>query len=268
MIPIKDNIPTGRFPLVTVALILVNVVVYILSIRHGGSLLSGPATHEVLKYGAIPRALTHSGVHCAEVAGQSTGSVSEPRVLCSSAELAANNIPAENSLPAWETVLTSMFVHGSILHIAGNMLFLWIFGNNVEDSMGPVRFLGFYLLGGVAALALQVAVGPNSTAPTVGASGAIAAVLGGYILLFPKARVLTLVLIILFFTVIELPALVMLGLWFAEQALFGAVGLTNPAGGGGGVAYFAHVGGFAFGLLTIRLLVRRSTGGGPRTAVP
>jgi membrane associated rhomboid family serine protease len=137
------------------------------------------------------------------------------------------------------------------------MLFLWIFGNNVEDSMGPARFLLFYVAGGLAALALQVAVEPNSMAPTVGASGAIAAVLGGYVVLYPRARVLTLVLIILFFTVIELPAMAMLGLWFAEQAVFGAVGLTDPTGGGGGVAYFAHVGGFAFGLLAIRALATR-----------
>ncbi len=150
-----------------------------------------------------------------------------------------------------------MFMHASILHIGGNMLFLWIFGNNVEDSMGPVRFLIFYLLGGVAALALQVAVGPNTVGPTLGASGAIAAVLGGYIVLYPRARVLTLVLIIFFFGVIELPAVVMLGVWFAEQAVFGAAGLTNPANAGGGVAYFAHVGGFAFGLLTIRLVAKR-----------
>ena len=145
-----------------------------------------------------------------------------------------------------------MFMHASFLHIAGNMLFLWIFGNNVEDSMGPVKYIFFYLLGGMAALALQVAVDPSSTAPTVGASGAIAAVLGGYIVLYPRARVLTLVFIILFFTVIELPAWVMLGLWFVQQAVFGAVGLTNPTGGGGGVAYFAHIGGFAFGGLAIR----------------
>jgi membrane associated rhomboid family serine protease len=150
-----------------------------------------------------------------------------------------------------------MFMHASILHIGGNMLFLWIFGNNVEDSMGPVKFLAFYILGGLAALGLQVAVGPNSTAPTLGASGAIAAVLGGYIVLYPRARVLTLVLIIFFFTVIELPAWVMLGVWFAQQAVFGAANLTNPTGGGGGVAYFAHVGGFVFGLLAIRLLATR-----------
>jgi membrane associated rhomboid family serine protease len=255
MIPIKDNIPTEHFPFVTVALILANIVVYLLTIRHGGSLISGPGTQEVLKYGAIPRALTHYGAHCAAVAP-----ISQPQsaqILCNSGLLAANGIAAENPLPGWETVFTSMFTHGSILHIAGNMLFLWIFGNNVEDAMGPVKFIFFYLLGGVAALALQVAIAPNSTAPTIGASGAIAAVLGGYIVLYPHARVLTLVFIILFFTVIELPAVVMLGIWFAEQALFGATGLTNPTGGGGGVAYFAHVGGFIFGIATIKLLATR-----------
>jgi membrane associated rhomboid family serine protease len=240
---------------VTVALILANFVVYILSIRHWGSFISGPDAQEVIKYGAIPRALTHPGVHCAEVvrviAPQS------PQMVCNTALLNANHIPAANPLPAWETVFTGMFLHASIIHIGGNMLFLWIFGNNVEDAMGHVKFIAFYLLGGVAALALQVAIGPHSTAPTLGASGAIAAVLGGYILLYPKARVLSLVIIIFFFTVVELPALVMLGLWFAEQAVFGAVGLTNPIGSGGGVAYFAHVGGFAFGLLTIKLLATK-----------
>jgi membrane associated rhomboid family serine protease len=266
VIPIKDNIPTDRFPLVTVALILINVIVYLLTIRHGGSLFSGPDTHEIVKYGAIPRALTHSGVHCAEVAP-----VSAPQnatMLCNSGLLRANGIAPENPLAPWQTVFTSMFTHGSILHIAGNMLFLWIFGNNVEDSMGPVKFILFYLAGGVAALALQVAIGPNSTAPTVGASGAIAAVLGGYIVLYPRARVLTLVFIILFFTVLELPAMVMLGIWFAEQAVFGAVGLTHPVGGsGGGVAYFAHVGGFAFGLLSIRLLATKRKQVPPRVPV-
>ena len=244
MIPIKDNIPTDRFPLVTVALILANVVVYLLSIRHGGSVISGPKIDETVKYGAIPYALTHPGTHCAVVAS-------------AGGELLACGRSVRGSIPTWETVLTAMFMHGSILHIGGNMLFLWIFGNNVEDAMGRVKFIGFYVLGGAAALALQVLVSPNSTAPTIGASGAIAAVLGGYLLLYPRARVLTLVFIILFFTVIELPAIVMLGIWFAEQAAFGAANLTNPTGGGGGVAYFAHVGGFAFGLLTIKALARR-----------
>jgi membrane associated rhomboid family serine protease len=270
MIPIKDNIPTDRFPVVTVALIVINVIVYLLTIRHGGSFISGPDTHEVLKYGAIPYSLTHSGAHCAEF-GQVTALGQEPiGVFCNGQSLpdgTTAHVTAQGTLPTWETIFTSMFMHGSILHIAGNMLFLWIFGNNVEDSMGPVKFVGFYLLGGLAALALQIAVGPNSTAPTVGASGAIAAVLGGYIVLYPRARVLTLIFIIFFFTVFELPALVMLGIWFAEQAVFGAANLTNPTGGGGGVAYFAHVGGFVFGLAAIRLLASKQKQVPPRLPV-
>jgi membrane associated rhomboid family serine protease len=255
--PIKDNIPTDRFPFVTLALIVANVVVYLLAIRHGGSLISGPDTHEILKYGAVPYTLTHSGAHCAEFARQTLSGPQPVGVFCSGQTLPDGTVAHVGSIgtiTTWETVFTSMFMHASILHIAGNMLFLWIFGNNVEDSMGPVKYLAFYLLGGLAALALQVAIGPSSTAPTVGASGAIAAVLGGYILLYPRAHVLTVVFIILFFTVIELPALWMLGIWFAQQAIFAAVNLTNPTGGGGGVAYFAHIGGFAFGLLAIRLL--------------
>jgi membrane associated rhomboid family serine protease len=258
--PIKDNIPTDRFPFVTVALIVVNVIVYLLAIRHGGSLISGPDVHETVKYGAIPYALTHGGAHCAEFARQTDLGPEAVGVFCNGQVLPDGNVahvPAGGFIPTWGSIFTSMFMHGSILHIAGNMLFLWIFGNNVEDSMGPAKFLVFYIVGGLAALGLQVAVGPNSTAPTIGASGAIAAVLGGYILLYPRARVLTLVFIILFFTVIELPAIVMLGIWFAEQAIFGAARLTNPAGGGGGVAYFAHVGGFLFGLAVVRLLATK-----------
>jgi rhomboid family protein len=257
VIPLKDNIPTDRFPFVTVALIVANFVIYFLAIRQGGSIISGPDTQEVLKLGAIPYSLTHSGVHCAEYARQTLTGPQPLGVYCTGQRLPNGmiaHVPPAGTLPAWETVFTGMFMHASILHIAGNMLFLWIFGNNIEDAMGHVKFLGFYILGGLAALALQVAMAPNSTAPTLGASGAIAAVLGGYILLYPRARVLTLVIIIFFFTVIELPAIAMLGIWFVEQALFAAAGLNTPTGSGGGVAYFAHIGGFVFGLLTVRLL--------------
>ena len=260
MIPLKDNIPTDRFPFVTVALIVANVVVYLLAIRQGGSFFSGPDTHEIVKYGAIPYSLTHSGVHCAEFAQQTIAGPEPIGVFCNGQTLPDStvaHVSSAGTIPAWETVFTAMFMHASFLHIAGNMLFLWIFGNNVEDSMGPLKYIFFYLLGGIAALALQVAVDPSSTAPTVGASGAIAAVLGGYIVLYPRARVLTLLFIILFFTVIELPAVVLLGIWFLEQAIFGAVGLTQPTGGGGGVAYFAHIGGFAFGGLVIRALATK-----------
>ena len=243
MIPVKDNIASEGFPLVTIALIVANFVVYILAIRHGGSFISGPDLHEVVKYGSIPRVLTHC------LTGHEV-----TRVVPGGYAIACAH---SGGLPTWETVFTAMFMHASIIHIGGNMLFLWIFGNNVEDALGHLKYLAFYILGGIAALALQVAVAPGSTAPTLGASGAIAAVLGAYILLYPRARVLTLVIIIFFFTVIEIPAWVMLGVWFALQAAYGAVGLTNPTGAGGGVAYFAHIGGFAFGLLVIRALVRR-----------
>jgi membrane associated rhomboid family serine protease len=260
VIPIKDNIPTDRFPFVTLALVVINFVVYYLAIRHGGSFISGPDSQEVFKYGAIPYSLTHNGAHCAEFARQTLAGPQPVGIFCSGQRLPDGmiaHVTGRGELPAWETIFTGMFMHASILHIAGNMLFLWIFGNNVEDAMGPVKYLLFYLIGGIAALALQVAISPDSTVPTLGASGAIAAVLGGYIVLYPRARVLTLVIIILFFTVIEVPAWVMLGIWFAEQAAFAAANLTNPGGGGGGVAYFAHVGGFIFGLLTVRLLATR-----------
>lgn len=246
MIPLKDNIPTNQFPFVTFGLILVNVVVYLLAIRHGGNIISGPTASVELKFGAIPYALTHPGKHC--------GFIQSGAVVCQGQRGVSGTPP--NTIPTWQTVFTAMFMHASIIHIGGNMLFLWIFGNNVEDAMGRVKYFFFYILGGIAALALQVAIGPSSTDPTLGASGAIAAVLGGYILLYPRARVLTLIFIIFLFTVIELPALVVLGLWFIEQAVFGAVGLTSP-GASGGVAYFAHVGGFAFGLATIKLLATK-----------
>jgi membrane associated rhomboid family serine protease len=150
-----------------------------------------------------------------------------------------------------------MFMHGGLLHLGGNMLFLWIFGNNVEDAMGSVKFLVFYLLGGLAAMLLQVIVAPNAQVPTVGASGAIAAVLGAYLVLYPRAKIVTVIFIVFFFTILELPALLVLGIWFLQQALFGYFDLANPGGGGGGVAYFAHVGGFVFGLLAVRVLAKR-----------
>jgi membrane associated rhomboid family serine protease len=201
----------------------------------GNSLKQGALFH----YGAIPYELTHPGQHCDLGAGGCASNVSD------------------GGIPTWATVFTGMFTHAGLLHLAGNMLFLWIFGNNVEDSMGPVRFLIFYLLAGIAALALQTAISPDAVVPTLGASGAIAGVLGGYIVLYPRARVLTLIFLIIFFTFIELPAVLFLFIWFAQQAVFGAIDLTTPAGGGGGVAYFAHVGGFAFGLLAVRLFAKR-----------
>lgn len=156
------------------------------------------------------------------------------------------------------TYLTSQFLHGGFLHLAGNMLFLWIFGDNLEDQMGHLGFLGFYLAGGVAAGLAQTVSNPGSTVPMVGASGAIGAVMGGYLLMFPRARVDILFIIVIFFRVFTLPAWLVLGVWFALQIGSGAATL----GAEGGVAYWAHAGGFAAGLaLTLPVWLRR---GGPR----
>jgi membrane associated rhomboid family serine protease len=253
MIPLKDNIPNERFPFVTVALIVINVIAYLLSIRHGGSLLGGPSTSTVLHDAAIPYDFTHPGKYCSLEPGVTEFGGAGVQAVC-------KNGPFPGQIPTWETAFTAMFLHGGILHIGGNMLFLAIFGPNVEEAVGRLKYLVFYLAGGLVALAAQIAVGPNSVAPTLGASGAIAAVLGGYIVLYPRARILSLIFIIFFVTIIEVPAVLILGFWFLEQLLFGAAGLANPAGGGGGVAYFAHVGGFAFGLALIRLFaVRRKS---------
>jgi membrane associated rhomboid family serine protease len=240
VLPLKDNIPTRRFPIVTVAIIVICTVVYF-GFQRGG--FSGPPDPSVVKYAAIPYEITHPGKHCDFVPAGQAGVVAcegEPGV----------SGKAHPQPSTWLTILFAMFMHGSLIHLGGNMLFLWIFGNNVEDSMGPFRFILFYLLGGLVATAAQVAIDPNSTTPTLGASGAIAAVLGGYALLYPRARVVTLIFIIIFVTVIELPALLVLGAWFLLQLVDAS---AQPVQGGGGVAYFAHIGGFLFGLLLIRL---------------
>jgi membrane associated rhomboid family serine protease len=157
------------------------------------------------------------------------------------------------------TLFTSMFMHGGWLHIFFNMLFLWVFGNNVEDAMGRLRFVLFYLIGGLAAIGAQVAVSPDAQIPTVGASGAIAAVLGGYILLYPQARVLTVIFLFFFFTFVEIPAMIMLGIWLFLQFLPAIGQLATPelGGEGGGVAYFAHIGGFLCGMALIHLFAKR-----------
>ena len=240
MIPLKDDIPTRRFPVLTVAIIAICCAVYFL-FEQGLWGLGDTGNERVLEYGAIPYEVTNPGKECGEVEGQ---------LAC---EREAGALPDQS--PWWVTIFTSMFMHGSLLHLGGNMLYLWIFGNNIEDSMGRFRFVLFYLLGGLAALGLQVLTDPDSAVPTVGASGAIAAVLGGYAILYPRARVVTLVFIIIIFTIIQLPALLVLGFWFLLQLL---PAFSEPVGdGGGGIAYFAHIGGFLFGLLLIKLFADR-----------
>lgn len=246
MFPLKDNIPTERTPIVTIALIAINVFAYF--VLQKGGILNGPDDAGVVDWGAIPYEITHPGKHCGIDA-------SAAAIVCEGQPGVVGEAPAQPATIL--TVFASMFMHGSILHLGGNMLFLWIFGNNIEDAMGSVKFVIFYLLGGLAALLGQILVEPSSAVPTIGASGAVAAVLGGYILLYPRARVITIVFIIFFFGVIELPAPVILGFWFVQQIAFGLWDVTNPTGGGGGVAYFAHIGGFIFGMLAIKLFADR-----------
>jgi membrane associated rhomboid family serine protease len=218
-LPIRDHNPTQRPPVVTITLILVCVVAWVFQ------LMAGVET-AVLDYGAIPAWVLH-GVRQGRLFLQGYGWV----------EL-------YQEVPAPLTVLTSMFLHGGWLHLIGNLWFLWIFGDNVEDRMGRVRFLVFYLLcGGLAAMA-QILSTPSSTVPIVGASGAIAGVLGGYIMLFPHARIHCLWVLIIFITTVEVPAWVLLGLWFLSQFLI-------PDNSG--IAWQAHVGGFVAGLLLVRL---------------
>ena len=224
MIPLRDTNPTHRTPLVTLALIAGCAVAFAWEL---GVLASdGPA--------GLDAAFQDHGVVPAEL----TAALSEGRFV------------SEPSL----AVLTSMFLHGGWLHLAGNMLYLWIFGNNIEDRLGQAAFLGFYLLGGALAVAAQVAVTPSSEVPLIGASGAIAASLGAYLVLFPRARILSLVFLGFFYQLIQVPALLVLGFWFVLQLIDGVTSL-GAASADGGIAFFAHIGGFAAGIV-IGLLVR------------
>ena len=233
MIPLYDRNPTRRFPIVTVSLIAVCFVVFLyeLSITMGGG---GDAALERFfdTWGAVPSKITASIDSGSYVSQATLG------------------------------IVTSIFLHGGWLHILGNMLYLWIFGNNVEDRLGRVGFLLFYLVGGIVAALTQVAIDPQSTQPLVGASGAIAAALGAYIVLFPGARILSLVFLGFFYQLLNVPALVILGFWFVLQLIsgFGSLGGDTASGG---VAFFAHIGGFAFGMV-VGVLIR--VGGAGRTA--
>ncbi len=214
MIPLKDNIPTRTAPIITITLVLVNIVIFLRSF----TLPHGAVQHFLLKYALIPKELL-------------VAATIRPDLL------------PYNIL----TIFTSMFLHGGILHIGGNMLYLWIFGNNVEDAAGHFRFILFYLLSGVAAALVQCSFDPGSATPMIGASGAVSGILGAYLLLYPWAKVKTLIFIFIFITTVDIPAMLLLSLWFLVQIVFSH---------GQGVAWFAHIGGFLFGLTTIKLFTR------------
>jgi membrane associated rhomboid family serine protease len=231
MIPLKDDLPTRSAPAVTVLLMALNVLVFLYqaSLEIGGPGEGIGAAQDFAKeFGLIPCRLVGS---C-----QLTGDLPSPVF----------------------TIFSSMFLHGSFFHIAGNMLYLWIFGNNVEETLGHGRFMLFYLSSGVAAAATQTLVEPTSQVPMIGASGAISGVLGAYLLLFPHANVLTLVIFGFFWRVVSIPALVVLGFWMVVQVLNG----LGSFGAGGGVAWFAHIGGFIAGMGLVLVLRPRR---GPRS---
>jgi membrane associated rhomboid family serine protease len=232
VIPLRDNVPTRTFPIVTVAIIVVNSIVWFWEIGGRG------VDYHVFKDGYYP--CTVQGPCAVPV---------------------LDGTRFAHHLPWYEGTFTSMFMHGSWIHILGNMLFLWIFGNNVEDALGKVRFVIWYLVAGIAATALQTFVTlsfgtvRDASIPNIGASGAIAGVLGAYLLLLPRARVLTAIFFGLIF-LREIPAGWFLGIWIALQLWQGGVGITHPDQTGG-VAVFAHIGGFAFGVLTVFLVAKR-----------
>ena len=221
MIPLKDNIPSSRIPLITIGLIIINVLVYLNQL----TLPPRAAVRFVYLYGLIP------------------------------VEISGGELLVQHPVPLYGTILTSMFVHGGLAHLIGNMLYLWIFGDNVEDRLGRFRFLLFYLLSGVGAAATQILSDPNSKIPMIGASGAISGVLGAYLLLYPHARVVTLVFFGWFVRLIEIRALFVLGFWILVQL---ASGLLTWGAQVGGVAWFAHIGGFVAGLVMVIPLRRRA----------
>ncbi|MDX1395018.1 MAG: rhomboid family intramembrane serine protease [Gemmatimonadota bacterium] len=232
MFPLRDDNPTELTPFITIALIALNVIGWFVIQGMGvGNAFVG----SICQYGAIP--------------GEITGAIAPgtpvdvgPGLSCRVGGL------------RWETALTSMFLHTGWMHLIGNMWFLWVFGNNIEDSMGHLRFIVFYGLCGVVAVAVHVLTDPGSTVPVVGASGAISGIMGAYLLLYPRVRIHTLFIIIIVIRVIPVAAWVMLGYWFLLQLASGAATLGAT---GGGVAFWAHVGGFVAGLALIKPFERR-----------
>jgi membrane associated rhomboid family serine protease len=222
-IPLKDENPTRRFPYVTVLFIGLNILIFLYQ------LFSPQGLHYyVYKMGAIPYEVTHfQSIHYFPwISPDYFPRLSPPL-----------------------TLLTSMFLHGGIFHLLFNMLYLWIFGNNVEDFLGPARFILFYLLSGLGASFTHVIFNFNSQLPMIGASGAIAGILGAYLLLYPRARVLTLIFLFFFIRIVPIPAAVVLGLWFLLQVL--------NIGVGGGVAWFAHIGGFLVGIVLVKIFTQK-----------
>lgn len=230
MFPLRDENPAELTPLVTLSIIAANVAVWLLVQNGGGGV---GFVESLCRYGTMP--------------GELTGSLPEGALV----RLGSYRCPVGGL--AFGTVFTSMFLHGGWLHLIGNMWFLWVFGNNIEDAMGHWRFGFFYLLVGVVAAGAHVLSVPGSEIPTVGASGAISGVMGAYLVLYPRVRIQTLFFFFIFIRIIALPAWLLLGYWFLLQLLLG----SSVSTAGGGVAFWAHIGGFAAGLGLIKLFERK-----------
>ena len=214
MIPYRDDNPIHIIPFSTILIISLNMLVFIMQ------LFSGEDSRSIVySYGAIPQNII--------------------------------GFQSNQPIPAYLTILTSMFMHGGVFHIAWNMLYFWIFGNNIEERLGHIRFILFYLFCGVVAALSHILLSPDSNVPMIGASGAVSGMLGAYILLFPMAQVRTIVLLGFYITVVRIPALIVIGFWAIIQVVSGLLSQGNAAQGG--IAFFAHVGGFVAGLFTIKL---------------
>lgn len=214
MIPLYDTIRTRKFPIVNLALIAANILAFLYEWQLSPSGLE----HFVLDWGLVPARLTG------------------------------------NPIGTWMTIFTAMFLHGGWFHLLSNMWFLYIFGDNIEARMGGTRYLFFYLLSGVAAVVMQAYIQPQSTVPMIGASGAIAGVLGAYLISFPRARIASLVPILFIFTIIEVPAVIFLVIWFISQIYSGLFAMQGAASG---IAWWAHIGGFLFGFIAVSFFARR-----------
>jgi len=217
MIPIRDRNPSGIFPLVTVIIIALNVLVFLFEISLGRNL-----TYFLFYYGIVPLKVLNSA-----------------------------DIPDSTMMSTYFPFLSYMFLHGGFVHLIGNMWYLWIFGDNIEDMLGSFRFIFFYLLSGIGSAVVHVLFNSQSGTPCIGASGAVAGVLGAYMVSFPRARVLVLLPLFFFWPIIELPALVVLGFWFFIQFFKGTASISQAQGGG--VAWWAHIGGFIIGIILIKV---------------
>lgn len=249
MIPLRDNIPASRTPVVNYCLIAICLGVFFLQMQN-------PDGDLVLRYGLVPARVSHPGEEILHPVPQLVQTPSGPQAVVVEAPLP----PA--AVPEWATLLTCIFLHGSVMHVLGNLWFLYIFGDNVEDRMGHMGYLIFYLGCGAAASYAHFWFSPESALPTIGASGAVAGVMGAYLLLYPHARVVSLVPIVFFLHIMVIPAPIFLGLWFLLQLVQGTFSLGGTAAQG--VAWWAHVGGFAAGFVVARLLL---LAGGTRPAV-